>query len=126
MVRITSIAAFAASASATVSLRTLRDLETSSTVNVLVTYRKGSGLAKLNIESLSREERSQSVLNTLTAENFAITASAVELAKSAGVEYTQYWIDSVVAIEGATKELVAQLAALPNVESVASVEVYQL
>ncbi|ETV81445.1 hypothetical protein H257_05970 [Aphanomyces astaci] len=126
MVRITSIAAFAASASATVSLRTLRDLETSSTVKVLVTYRKGSGLAKLNIESLSREERSQSVLNTLTAENFAITASAVELAKSAGVEYTQYWIDSVVAIEGATKELVAQLAALPNVESVASVEVYQI
>ncbi|RHY28864.1 hypothetical protein DYB32_005647 [Aphanomyces invadans] len=126
MVRIASIASLAASATATISQRTLRALETQKAIDILVTYKAGPGLTKLNTESLSPEARAQEVFNILTTENFAITASAVEVAKAAGVKYTQYWIDSVVAIEGANAELVAKLDALPNVVRVAQVEVYEL
>jgi subtilisin family serine protease len=126
MVRIASLAAFAATASATVSPRLLRQLETSDSATILVTFKQGSGLEKLNTESLSREERAQSVFNTLTAENYAITASAVELAKAAGVEFTQFWISPNVLVKGANKALVEKLGALSNVVSVAAEQIFTL
>ncbi|RHY99451.1 hypothetical protein DYB35_010036 [Aphanomyces astaci] len=126
MVRIALFAALSASAAATVSVRTLRELETSSTVDVLVHFDGESGLSKLDTESLPREDRAQAVLSTLQAESAIVTADAVELAKAAGVEYTAYWIAQYVYVKGASKELVNQLAALRNVVSVAPVEVYKL
>ncbi|RHY18940.1 hypothetical protein DYB32_010308, partial [Aphanomyces invadans] len=125
MVRIATIAAFATSASATISQSTFRALETHGVVDVLVTYKAGLGLTTLNTESLPRKARAQQVFNTLTNENIAITESAVEVARAAGVKHTQFWIDSVVAVEGANEELVTKLGALPNVVSVSPVEEYE-
>ncbi|RHY83104.1 hypothetical protein DYB26_004850 [Aphanomyces astaci] len=127
MVRIASLAAaFTATAAATISHRTLRELEIADETEIMVRFVSPNSLAKLDTESLPREDRALAVFSTLSADSAIATAAGVELAKAAGVEYTAYWIDTLLYIKGAKKDLVDQLSGLPSVESIGPVEVYDL
>ncbi|RHZ31460.1 hypothetical protein DYB37_012255 [Aphanomyces astaci] len=127
MVRIASLAAaFTATAAATISHRTLRELEIADETEIMVRFVSPNSLAKLDTESLPREDRALAVFSTLSADSAIATAAGVELAKAAGVEYTAYWIDTLLYIKGAKKDLVEQLSGLPSVESIGPVEVYDL
>ncbi|KAF0772299.1 hypothetical protein AaE_002314, partial [Aphanomyces astaci] len=68
MVRIASLAAaFTATAAATISHRTLRELEIADETEIMVRFVSPNSLAKLDTESLPREDRALAVFSTLSA-----------------------------------------------------------
>ncbi|GLE03378.1 hypothetical protein PINS_up012280 [Pythium insidiosum] len=129
-----SAAALAASVSASVVDRDVhRALRESQTVDVLVTLKTPRNVLESFEETAysSRTKRIEALKSQLEATNGEATKSleaflARESSAASGVEVTPFWIAPIVSVKGATAQLVEQLAALPNVESIREDEWIQL
>ncbi|EQC29163.1 hypothetical protein SDRG_13036 [Saprolegnia diclina VS20] len=118
---IVAVAALAAVAHAKIASSVLRELETTGSSSVMVTFKKDATESFENYELISNlAERREKFVAAATIESTK-RASAIAATIGAGAEVKSYWIAPVVSIKNANKATLDKVASLNNVEKVESI-----